>query len=221
MNFTRHTMGAAAALLLGIVPAMAQSGQPAARGRPAVPAAAPAAPASQAIAFKCPAAGLAIDTTMGGQIRERTSQGADPGNATLCLSKSGFSTSSMYFGMFSSGMAPEGLAALRQGMAELLAGSKTEFTARYQAGSSGGRQFMYESTWRRLGTEPLTIASRPVTAVAFERANRGLDGNTFAGTEKLWLDPATGLWVKRARVSGGERDPNFAIDWEITKIVAP
>ena len=72
-----------------------------------------------------------------------------------------------------------------------------------------------------MGPETLTIGGKPVSAVAFERAQRGLAGNTFQGVEKRWYDPASGAWVKRVRVSGGEGSQGFHINWDVMKITSP
>jgi len=138
----------------------------------------------------------------------------------LCKTKRGFSTGEFYYGRFSNNISPDGLAALRQGFADLLAGTRTQFTTRYETAASGGNRFTYEDTWRRIGIETITIAGQPIAAVAFERAQQNL-GAIFQGTEKLWYDPSSGVWVKRTKTAGGETSQNFAIDWEVSKISVP
>ncbi len=209
-----------AAMAVGLIlslgtPAWAQ------RGQPAAPAAAPAAPQSRAIAFQCPKAGTEIETNNGTMAETRTSQGADPSDPLLCVSKRSLTTTALHYGFYNRNISAEGLAKLRQGMADLFAGRTESFTAVFDSHSTSGGRFTYEDTWKRLDPETLTIAGKSISAVPFERTQRGMAGNRFQGVEKRWYDPASGVWVKRMRVSGGEQSQAFLVNWEVTKITAP
>ena len=197
--------------------AKAQPAQP----RSAHPAAiVPQAQQAQAPAFKCPKAGTIIEITTSAQIGVRISLGVDASDPTLCRSKVGSAISELYYGLYSRAVSADGLAELRQGLADLFAGRREQFAARFQSPTTGGGRLTFEDTWRRLGSETIVIADRQVAAVAFERAQRNLDG-IFQGVEKYLYDPATGVWVKRMAVSGGHTSQNWAVNWEVTKIVEP
>jgi len=204
-------------LMLPHGPVAAQQGgrAPAAASTATAPA-----PPRVAIVFKCPKSGTVIETTTQAQINERTSLGADPADPTLCISKSGFTTTETYYSRFSRNIGAEGLAELRQGLADLFAGRKEQFTSRFQTASAGGGRFTYEQTWCRLGSEAIGLAGRQVQTVVFEKAERNLEAN-FQGVEKIWYDPTSGVWLKRMATAGGETSRNWAINWEVTRITEP
>jgi hypothetical protein len=154
-------------------------------------------------------------------IVERTSLGADPSDPTLCIWKERSDTSRSYFSRFSQGMAPEGLSALRQGMADLFAGTRSEFKAEYMGPSVSGNRFEYEATWRRLGAETIMIAGKSMATIVFEQTSRGIRGNTSHSVWKLWYAPEVGNWVKNETVSGGGRGRSFDGDWTVHKIIEP
>ncbi len=204
MQYTSRLRSAVIGLTLALapLPSLGQPARPATPARPA-PAAQPPAAQSQRIEFKCPKEGSVTEIESQGQVRETTNLGPMPDDPVKCRWKRGFSTGGNLFGFWGFETAD-----IRRGMTELFAGA-AEVSFKYQGGGSGGGQWTYEDTWRRMGTETVTIAGAPVVAHVFQRTNHN---QTMGGkwVFRLLFDPASGEWVKRTLVEGvSQNTPDF------------
>jgi len=198
--------------------AAAQSG----RAPPArqTPAAAPQASAPQAsrVEFRCPSAGTAVTQKSATAVTDWTSQGADPTDPTLCVRKQGFTTTERYFGIFSRTVAGSGTADLKKAMSEIISGIRTDFILRYEV-NQGSERWKFEDRWTKVDIEALTIDGRKVNAIVFEQLQQN-HTRPFKGIAKWWLDPSSGVVMKRVVVSAGPNYP-WGDQFEVTKIVAP
>jgi hypothetical protein len=215
--FKRYRAGAMILLLAASpAPVLAQATRPATPARPPAPAA--PAPQVQGIVFKCPKAGTVIEWKTAAQINERTSLGSEAGDPLTCISKRGFATTESLYGFYNKNVSAQGLVDVRRGFGELFAGQKTEVTVRFDAASTGGGRFTYEDTWKRLGSETLTIAGKPISAIKFERTQLNLT-NPFKGSYHAWYDPASGVWVKLKTIQVDRNVPDS--DYDVVKITEP
>ena len=190
-------------------------------GAPArqTPAATPQSPAPQAsrVEFRCPSAGTVVTTKSAISITDWTSLGAEPTDPTLCLRKQGFTTTERYFGIYGQNTVGSSAAELKKAMMDIIAGTRTDFSFRYKLNQGEGWNF--EDKWTRVGAETLTIDGKKIETLVFEQTQQNLT-RPFKGTAKWWLDPLSGIVLKRAVVSA---EPNYpwGEQFEVTKIVSP
>jgi hypothetical protein len=212
MRFAPATFYAAMLAVAATIPAKAQSRPPAVANPPA----AQVSPASQMppVAFKCPANGIAVEIRVEQQLNDSVSQGPDPSDPTLCRWKRGFTTTEIYFGLVTRSTT-EGLPEIRAGFQGLFSGERREFSVRKSSLAINSGRNEYDDIWRRLPNETLTIAGRTMNTIVFENDQRALR-MPAVGSQKLWYDLATGMWVKRqVKVQPGTR---WGSDWEVVKI---
>lgn len=206
------TFFAAMLAVVVTIPAQAQPRPPAVANAPP----AQVSPASQMppVLFKCPANGTAVEVQVEQQLNDSVSQGPDPSDPTLCRWKRGFTTTETYFGLVTRATT-DGFAELRTGFQALFSGQRTEFSVRKSSLAINAGRNEYDDTWRRLPNETLTIAGRTMNTIVFENDQRAVQ-MPAVGSQKLWYDPATGIWVKRqVKVQAGTR---WGSDWEVVKI---
>lgn len=60
-----------------------------------------------------------------------------------------------------------------------------------------GNRNQYQETWAFRRMETLVLDGRKIDAAVYERHQEGMLGNDHHGRWMLWLDPRTGIWVKR------------------------
>lgn len=212
----RTYIGAAmAAMAVIAVASVATATSASAQPRSAVPAPAASAPSTlPPVAFRCAAAGVAVQVSNGQMLNDQVSVGPDPDDPTLCRWKRGFTTAESYFGLVSR-TTTEGLAELRAGLQDLFSGKRTEFTVRKSAIAVGGGRNDYDDTWKRLPDAVITVAGRTINTVVFQNTPRALTFPT-SSVQTLWYDPALGVWVKRdVVVHPGNR---WGEPWEVVKI---
>jgi hypothetical protein len=192
-------------------PARGPTAQPA-------PAAAARAPAAQ-VQFRCPGAGIVVTTRSATAVTEWTSQGADPGDPTLCNRKQGFfKTEQRYFGLFDPGAIAFNVPELKQGMQGIIAGTQTEFSLRYEI-NRGTERWSFVEKWTKIETESMIFDGKTVSVIVLEQNQQNFT-RPFVGTARWWLDPAGGLGMKRVVVSTNPNYP-WGENWEVIKIVSP
>jgi hypothetical protein len=177
----------------------------------------PAAPAGK-VEFRCPAAGTVVTTKSSTAVTEWTSQGADPSDPTLCIRKQGATTTERYFGLVGRNTAGSRVAELKKGMGDIIAGSQTEFSFRYDV-NQGTERWSFVDTWTRVGSETLTIGGRNVETIILEQTQQNLT-RPFKGTARFWLDRSSGIWMKRVVVSAEPKYP-WGEQFEVSRISAP
>lgn len=77
----------------------------------------------------------------------------------------------------------------------------------------------WRNTWERVGAADVTIGNRTVKTIILRWTDEGRAGNGFLGTQELWYDPATHLFVKGHWDI--ERGIEHNLDFEVTSILPP
>lgn len=192
---------------------VAQSG----RGTPAPVRPQPPAPTAK-VEFRCPSAGVTVTTKSATSVTEWTSQGADGSDPTLCIRKRGFTTTEQYFGIFGRNIAGASVADLKKSMQELIGGTRNEFSLRYEV-QAGSERWTFEDKWVRVGIETLTVGGRRHETILMEQMQQNLT-RPFKGTARWWLDPSSGILLKRTVMS---TEPNYpwGENFEVTGIAGP
>lgn len=171
-----------------------------------------------AINTQCPTAGTVVQIKSGVGIIDRTYEGVDRSKQHYCKYRNDNRPSiSLYFGMISTNASDEE----RNGFLSLMEGRSSDFslntTARITGGDGGqAGVFDVKRTWKRMGGDSIAIGGKPVPAVIFEVSTQSQSGHIYQLTQRFWLDPATGIWVRGQTISSsGIRRPS---DWEVISI---
>ncbi len=181
-------------------------------------AATPAAwsvPGGASLAFRCPAAGTAIEFTNGAL----TYRGADPTDPVVCLATNAAGQEQRR--LYDFWILPiEDEASLRRGFAALWpltpgGGASYSFIGHTQRHTSS----RYMESWRVLRTETLEIGGSPRNTVVLQRRQEGMLGNNFLGTDTFWFDIEAGAFVKRD--VGVTRDRSSGRPYEALSIAIP
>jgi hypothetical protein len=180
--------------------------------------------AMPAIAASLPCPDGITATFQGGAIREYN--GADPSDPQICLStiqnraggtETGFVriTERRLFGFFrlEAGMDAD---PARGPLQRLLSGDadQVEFTYHLHTGGAGfiGLVPMHD-TWKRVGTETLTIDGAPTPARVVEMDRQRMDGYRYHIRGQIWLDATRLLYLKGrfTLISGEGRLTNYTV----------
>ncbi|MEO9188499.1 MAG: hypothetical protein ABI224_00630 [Acetobacteraceae bacterium] len=156
-------------------------------------------------------------------------QGTDPSDPTVCLGKS------VSFDAATSGKPWRRMYALfdltfrnwQQGEDQartalgLLLSGQTNKVSFSETLTKPGESWIqtWRETWERTGVADVTVGNRTIKATVFRRTQEGRAGNGYLGTQQLWYDPATHLWIKGHL--DVDRGYNLDRDFEMTSIVTP
>lgn len=172
-------------------------------------------PGGASLAFRCPAAGTAIEFTNGAL----TYRGADPTDPVVCLATNAAGQEQRR--LYDFWILPiEDEASLRRGVAALWplrpgSGASYTFIGRTERQTSS----RYAESWRVLRTETLEIGGSPRNTVVLQRRQEGMLGNNFLGTDTFWWDIETGAFLRRD--VGVTRDRSSARPFEAVSITTP
>lgn len=147
--------------------------------------------------FTCPADGNAVTYDDGRQWRFA---GADPADPGICRATTGTGQPvRLVWGMVEE-TASEGRGH-RAPMAPLFpakSGANVAYTADLSAPGSG-LQYRYDTRWRLIGWQEVTVPAGRFNAVVFERSVQGTGANATQGFKlTYWVDGSSGVLVKRA-----------------------
>ena len=180
--------------------------------------------AMPAIAASLPCPNGITATFRGGGTREYN--GGDPSDPLICLStvqrpaagtESGFTriVDRNLFGFYhlDAGNDP---APAREPLQRFFSGAadEVEFTVHRRTSAQGFIGFLpLHDTWKRVGTETLTIDGAPVTAQVVEMDRQGLNGYGFHIKCRFWLDTTRLLYLKGrfTLISGEGRLTNYTV----------
>ena len=164
-----------------------------------------------AAGFRCPKPGTVV--VLQNQTSS-TARGPDPSDPEVCLStNTNFGDRKSLLGFWPLPFRePSEEPAVRAAMRSILNGQKSEVTFDITTQFAGtGRQGgtatfgKITNTFRRAGTETVTIGGQPINAVVYERFEQTPNGGL---TRRHYYDPASAVWVK---VSDAARDGTVMI----------
>jgi hypothetical protein len=160
------------------------------------------APGEKPWAFGCPDPGTRVTWDDG---RTLVFAGADPAAPAVCLARpaggggEGPPPVRLAWGMVeeSNGSEGRGHVTGMRGLFPAKAGSNAKYTATVSSPGSG-IQYPFETSWRMLGFETVTVPAGRFDAVAFERRVQGTGANASQSyVARYWLEGVSGVVLKR------------------------
>jgi hypothetical protein len=135
---------------------------------------------------------------------EQRHLGAEPGDPEVCLVTGSRGTERMLFSIHALPSPDEG--ALRRGLRPLwpaAPGSSRDFIYIIYAGDGSTPSF--RANWRVLRRDTLEIGGRARPVLVFQRQGQGVFGHNFVGTETMWWDIETGVFLRRDQAASRGR----------------
>jgi hypothetical protein len=145
---------------------------------------------AQAPGFACSKAG----TTAQYELGKLQDLGTSPDDPNECMLVDPWGkTKGLLFNYY--GVEKTDYPAIRSAMTSLF--SKRSQSVSFLLTSAGSRN-QFRDTWTFLRKESIMLGDRKIDADVYENHRQGQLGNDWDGTWVLWLDPRTGIWVKRS-----------------------
>ena len=170
---------------------------------------------AQGDGFTCPKAGITVKFRTASGVEWTTIyHGADPKDPVICLSTSSTETNSdsgerhrLYAWLPIGRLGVVDTPELRAALQSFFSGGKGSVTFRYAAYPSGIGPRELEDTLTRTGRDSITIGGQDIETTVVEWTDKHLLAQR-SGTQRLWLDPKTGIFLKGEALTGGQHFSN-------------
>jgi hypothetical protein len=178
-------------------------------------------PAGALISLRCLPSGTEQTYSTGESVKWL---GYDPSSSDLCIgrNKNGHPVQRVR-GIWGIGSYwPDGIPAVRQAMTRLQAAPPGTPVSFVVTGKSSTADDPRPGTWSHMlavaGEERITVGAGTFDAVIIEDSQQGMDGNTYRGTARIWVDRNSGAVLRwdTSGISNGQHT-----SWETTSLRLP
>lgn len=167
--------------------------------------------------FRCPAPGTAVEQSTGASLRYRGPDAKHPGSCTLA---DGQRRLLGYWRVGEAFYRAGGKQIAERVAAGVPAGGTAPVTFDYFTNSRTNESIHVQETWRVAGTGPLTTPAGTFDTARVERRFQVI-GATFAYTQTVWFDRATGAPVSARVEHLNPIQADTLVNWVATEVRAP